>query len=235
MTAMLDIGEHCFQCNKRDFLPFTCPKCQKVLCGDHWDHHECDPTPAQTLLAKPSKRQPTAKDKPASKSMSSKQETRAPPASRALAGSRAQMASPVVSAGQAALNRLKGLLKSQISPSATQKPPLLRTLKKSAISADMIREAKGDLSVARDRRVYVTIERLSRPYVDAITGKEQLRPAKTVPLFFDEDTLLGVVFDKASNAVGVRVKSLTLNGALLDARQPIKIVAQGSKLVAVEA
>jgi len=32
---VLDLGEHCAECNQLDFLPFKCPDCKRSFCGEH--------------------------------------------------------------------------------------------------------------------------------------------------------------------------------------------------------
>jgi len=51
------IGKHCTlpQCNKRDFLPFSCDFCNCTYCNDHWtrDKHNCiqgDPTETTNVM-----------------------------------------------------------------------------------------------------------------------------------------------------------------------------------------
>ena len=41
--ALLDVGANCAQCGARDFLPFTCPDCARLFCGDHrLSHGRCE-------------------------------------------------------------------------------------------------------------------------------------------------------------------------------------------------
>lgn len=45
MTHFSEHGQHCSlpYCNQKDFLPFTCDLCSKVLCREHlrYEDHEC--------------------------------------------------------------------------------------------------------------------------------------------------------------------------------------------------
>ena len=36
-----DIGKHCTNCKRKDFLPFKCAACDKYYCTEHIKKHEC--------------------------------------------------------------------------------------------------------------------------------------------------------------------------------------------------
>ena len=36
-----NLGKHCSDCKKLDFLPFYCNECKKYYCSSHRTHHEC--------------------------------------------------------------------------------------------------------------------------------------------------------------------------------------------------
>ena len=38
---LLGIGEHCFKCQRLDFLPLTCSDCKRVFCSAHFSSHAC--------------------------------------------------------------------------------------------------------------------------------------------------------------------------------------------------
>jgi len=51
-----DLGKHCSDCKRQDFLPFYCKKCEKYYCSDHRTHHECAIQTVQTPVKKSSKK-----------------------------------------------------------------------------------------------------------------------------------------------------------------------------------
>eukprot|EP01125_Pyxidicula_operculata_P006167 TRINITY_DN2150_c0_g1_i1.p1 TRINITY_DN2150_c0_g1~~TRINITY_DN2150_c0_g1_i1.p1 ORF type:complete len:305 (-),score=44.53 TRINITY_DN2150_c0_g1_i1:148-1062(-) len=54
---MMEIGKHCSYslCERLDFLPYTCNKCQKCFCQDHWksEDHKCPFNYAKTVIECP--------------------------------------------------------------------------------------------------------------------------------------------------------------------------------------
>ncbi|PRT53891.1 CDC48-associated ubiquitin-like/zinc finger protein 1 [Wickerhamiella sorbophila] len=206
---MLAIGTHCEFCGARDFLPFTCSKCDKSFCGAHREFHNCQP------LVKPASTKPPPK--PAQQPLTKTAllpRTPPPAAARPSDQKPKPLPSTNTAAKKTALDRLRSLIGGKnstgaaASPKPSSEPPLHKT-------------AVGDSKVPENRRVYLRIRRPAQNYLDTITNTEQKRAAKIMALYYDRDTPVGRVIDMASVNLGLKGTKLMLGSEPLGASVPI--------------
>lgn len=196
--SLMDIGSHCEVCLQVDFLPFTCSKCNKTLCAEHREIHECtkiEPEPLPTI--KP-KRQPERTVASGRVTAPVKMHTPTPdPAAVASASKK-----------QSALAKLRAALGVKSTSAAKSQ----KTAKSSSLTL-LKSQAKGDPAVSQENRLYVYVERPEQEYVDPITGSKQTRAPQTAPAYFDKTRPVGFALDKAKKLLGdTKATGFTLNG-----------------------
>jgi predicted nucleic acid binding AN1-type Zn finger protein len=205
--GLLEVGQHCFICNKLDFLPFKCYDCNKTFCADHKrpEAHDCEPV----------SRRPASQNS-AQRTTGSRLGTGSPSGNR-LGGSRStsvsRTSSPDIPSGHATGSRAIPSTTSTTSSSKLEKLKSFWAAKKSVPKpkrpnqalalAELKKSAKGDDKIPMQDRIYFYIERPESRYIDTVTNQSTVRPAKKLPVYFSKDMVVGRVLDKSSELLSI--------------------------------
>lgn len=201
---MEEIGTHCVECNRLDFLPFTCQVCKKSYCSNHrqmFNEHQCVNLKVQkrdTSHLPPSsslfpERPAVPKPRAVNNSILSKLETKS---------------ANEDSLAQSALIKLKHFLKKNKSSkkktsNATSRLIELANLKKQAI---------GDVKVPQTERVYINVR-----YVPSLleAGKKD----QSLAIYVSRSWPIGRMLDQAA----VHLKIVNENNKTQDPEKKLTI------------
>lgn len=245
--GLLEIGSHCYHCNRIDFLPFNCIYCGHNYCSNH---------------SKPELHDCTENERPINRDSREGTPTAAKGSSlggHRLGGSAAK--SPRTSSGPAISERpspVPAASKSDASAAAKSKTidklKAFWAAKKSRNTGSALkskahimelntlkRTAKGDDKVPLQKRVYFFVQRPESKYTDMVTNIGQTRLSKKVSVFFQDDVVLGKVLDKSCQLLDMSNKTknggrlgLYLGGVALDPSAKLASVVQNGQTLEVK-
>lgn len=205
----MDIGVHCKECGRLDFLPFTCPYCNAQLCLDHRNHGCRDESPPEPL---PDDFTTHKKHVDRHSVPQTQRRLVSPPQTQSKGRPLGGKANP-------AIEKLRGLI--------SGKGRSYRGNWKPSAHAELKKAAQGDASVPESARIYVYVERPAKSYKNSLTGKQEIRPAKKLPLFFDKSLKIGQVADRAAS----RLQAVAQGFEGLDSSESMLTVRQGAELL----
>lgn len=218
--GILDIGKHCFKCQRLDFLPFACEFCNHVYCSDHrtLELHNCPgQRPQRKVTPSPDSkdsREPVSSLFPDRKSDMKKVDEllKFPPKPTTIMEKQFRVGDAAKSTTNAFLKFARFLQKDRKS----SKQPSLLSFKKKSKTADLIelkKAARGDPKVSPSDRIYV--------WVKLISSEETV--AKKDALFVNKNWPAGRALDIVADLM--KIKNLNNTTTQPDERLNMFVVA----------
>ncbi|BFZ57816.1 hypothetical protein PYCC9005_004870 [Savitreella phatthalungensis] len=210
-SALESIGARCSACHRQDFLPFRCARCGGSFCLDHAkvDTHTCKP-PSTTTAA------PTPATKPAFTGPSLKQ-LQAEHVARATRpivndhAARRQQQTTTNNKAKSLLDTFRRTVAGGAAKTSTVTPPTTglfrsgRSASSAKVAAAWKQEARGDVKIGVDRRVWVRVG-----YMDGSVDGGVVKGRST---WVDRDWSVGRALDAVAREIGVKNVNSTSGGA----------------------
>ena len=204
----MDIGKHCHYCKQLDFLPFTCPKCNEIFCGDHRLDHSCkqlsknDSRNGSKGIKVEVRVQESSNGSQSNYKIGTQviEARKQREAAKALAEKQKQKAREKKENQQAknksTLDWLKQKLQVRdVSTNSNNSKEVLNKIQKGAI---------GDENINTKARIYYRFLRPAQEIEDPLTHSISKRPFKVIDMYFDDQCSAGRALDKASQHLGLR-------------------------------